>query len=42
LNERLREACNEALLFMTAPLNSPRLWPAARGNLTRMLTEALK
>jgi hypothetical protein len=40
-NERLRDACKESYLFLTAPLNSPRLWPTARGNLTKMLAEAL-
>jgi hypothetical protein len=41
-NKRLREACKEAFLFVTAPLNSPRLWPTSRGNLTKMLEKALE
>ena len=40
-NVDLREACREALAFMTAPANSPRLWPTSRGNLTKMLAKAL-
>jgi hypothetical protein len=41
-NKKLREACREALLFMTAPTDSPRLSPVSRGNLTRILEEAIK
>lgn len=38
---KLLEACKEAFLFMTAPADSPRLTPLGRGNLTKMLEEAL-
>jgi hypothetical protein len=40
-NAILREACREALLFLTAPAHSPRLWPTSRGNLAKMLERAI-
>lgn len=42
VTDRITEALQEALLFMEAPPGSPRHWPLSRGNLTKLLTEALE
>lgn len=39
--DKIAEALQEALLFMEAPPSSPRHWAVSRGNLTKLLTEAL-
>lgn len=37
----LVEAVREALLFLRAPPDSPRLWPVSRANLAMLLQRAL-